>query len=63
MADWMCGKCNVQMEEADDIKIIYGDIDLPPAMGYRCPQCGAEFIDADFVVNELASAEEMLEGK
>ena len=48
---------------ADDIKIAYKDLDLPDATGYRCPSCGLEFMDGEFVVNELNSAETMLEGK
>jgi hypothetical protein len=63
MANWICGKCNVKMEDVDDIKIIYGEVDLPAAMGYRCPVCKCEYLDGDYVVNELVSAEEMLEGK
>lgn len=51
------------METADDIQISYGDADLPPAEGYRCPNCKGEFLDGEYVVNELASVEEMLEGK
>ena len=47
----------------DDIKIAYKDLDLPDATGYRCPSCGLEFMDGEFVVNELNSAETMLEGK
>lgn len=63
MAKWMCSKCNVAMEEVSDIKLIYGEIDIPPGTGYRCPQCAVEFLDGDYVVDELASAEQMLEGK
>ncbi len=60
---WLCGKCNVEMEEVYDIKIRYGGLELPDASGLRCPECGVEFLEGDFVVNELASAEQMLEGK
>lgn len=60
---WKCNVCNVEMEEVDDIKIVFNDIDLPDAPGFRCPSCGIEFMDGDFVVNELNSAEEMLSGK
>ena len=63
MADWKCSKCNVDMEEVFDIALIYGEVDLPPGIGYRCPQCGTEYLDGEYVVNELASAEQMLEGK
>ena len=51
------------MEEVDDIKIAYKDLDLPDATGLRCPNCGLTFLDGEFVVNELNSAETMLEGK
>ena len=63
MADRKCSKCNVDMEEVFDIALIYGEVDLPPGTGYRCPQCGTEYLDGEYVVNELASAEQMLEGK
>lgn len=61
--DWICSKCNVVMESVDDVNIFYGEIDLPPATGYRCPSCNAEFLDGEYTVNELNSAEQMLEGK
>ena len=61
--EWVCSKCNVNMEDADDIKLLYGEIDLPPGRGYRCPNCNIEFLDGDYVVDELNSAEQMLEGK
>ena len=63
MSQWKCFNCKVAMEEVDDIKIAYKDLDLPDATGYRCPGCGLEFMDGEFVVNELNSAEIMLEGK
>lgn len=61
--DWICSSCNVPMESVSDIKLIYGEVDLPPGVGYRCPSCGLEFLDGDYVVNELNPAEHMLEGK
>lgn len=60
---WICTKCEVEAEESSEIKLNYGEVDLPPGMGFRCPQCEREYLDGDYVVNELASAEEMLEGK
>lgn len=63
MKEWYCYKDKVKMEEIDDIKIIYGDIELPEASGLRCPVCGIEYIDEEVVTTELASAEEMLESK
>lgn len=63
MTKWFCCKCNAEAEEVYDIKIFYGEIDLPPAVGLRCPDCNIEFLESDFVVNELNPAEQMLEGK
>lgn len=63
MAEWICAKCEQAVEEVDDILVHYGDMDLPPASGYRCPECGKEYLSAEYVVNELASAEQMLDGK
>ena len=61
--EWKCFNYKVDMEEVDDIKIAYKDLDLPDATGLRCPNCGLTFLDGEFVVNELNSAETMLEGK
>lgn len=63
MANWKCSKCNVAIDEVDDIVLTYNDIELPPGRGFRCPACGAEYLEGDYVVNELVSAEQMLEGK
>jgi len=63
MADWYCFKCKEKVEEVDDIKIVYGDMELPDAQGYRCPKCGTEYLIEELVVSELNSAEEMLELK
>ena len=63
MADWMCSKCKIEVDKVDDIKIFYKELDLPPASGYRCSQCGIEYISGEHAVNDLASVEEMLEGK
>lgn len=60
---WNCSKCNVEMEEADDIAIKYGDMELPEAEGLRCPSCGVEYLESGFVTGQLNSAEGMLEGK
>lgn len=63
MSQWKCFNCKVDMEEVDDIGICYNDMELPDAPGFRCPVCGLAFMDGEFVVGELASAEEMLTGK
>jgi hypothetical protein len=63
MNNWKCNVCNVDMEEADDIQINFGDMNLPEAEGLRCPVCGAEFLESEFVVDQLSSAEQMLAGK
>jgi hypothetical protein len=63
VAKWMCSKCEIEVDKVDDIKIFYKDLDLPPAAGYRCPQCGIEYIDGEYAVNDLVSVEEMLDGK
>lgn len=63
MSNWKCFNCKVDMEEVDDIKIAYKDLELPDAEGLRCPNCGIEFMDGEFVVSELNGAETMLEGK
>lgn len=63
MAEWKCSKCEVEMEDVEDIQLIFGEVDLPPGTGYRCPVCKVEYLDGEYVVNELASAEQMLEGK
>ena len=63
MEKWFCNKCKVEMEDVNDIKLIFKEVDLPPATGYRCPSCDVEYLDGDYVVDELSSTEKMLEGK
>ena len=63
MSEWKCYQCRVDVEEVDDIKIRYNDIELPDAYGFRCPQCGLEQLSEELVTGELADAEEMLEAK
>lgn len=63
MANWKCSKCNIEVEKVEDVKIHFNDLDLPEAKGYRCPICKTEFLDGKYVVEELASIEQMLEGK
>lgn len=63
MSKWKCYACKAEMEEVDDIQITFGDLNLPDAEGLRCPSCGAEFLESEFVADQLASAEQMLAGK
>ena len=63
MSKWKCFTCKVEMEEVDDIAISYGDMNLPEAEGLRCPSCGIQFLESEYVVDQLASAEQMLSGK
>lgn len=60
---WTFVKCACEMQEVDDIEITYGDMSLPDAEGIRCPQCGKEYLMSAYVLDELNSAEQMLEGK
>ena len=60
---YLCGKCNVEMEETFDIQMQYNEIELPEAEGLRCPECGQEFLEEELVTGELNSAETMLEAK
>lgn len=63
MANWKCSKCNADMEKVEDIVLTYNELELPPGKGYRCPVCGVEFLDGEYVTDELAAAEQMLLGK
>jgi len=63
MSKWKCFTCKAEMEEVDDIKISFNDMDLPEAEGLRCPVCGIEFIESEYVTDQLAASEQMLSGK
>lgn len=63
MNTWKCFTCKVNMDEVEDIQIFYKDLSLPEAIGYRCPECGVEFLEGDFVAQQLSAAEQMLDGK
>lgn len=63
MSKWYCNICKVEMEEVDDIQINFGDMNLPEAEGLRCPACGMEMLESEYVLDQLASAEQMLSGK
>lgn len=63
MSKWKCFLCKKEMEEVDDIQISFNDTALPEAEGLRCPACGAEFLEAEYVVDQLTASEQMLSGK
>ena len=63
MSKWKCFTCKAEMEEVDDIAINFGDMNLPEAEGIRCPVCGAQYLESEYVVDQLSSAEQMLSGK
>ena len=63
MSKWKCFNCKVDMEEVDDIQISFNDMTLPEAEGLRCPVCGIEFIESEYVVDQLTASEQMLSGK
>lgn len=63
MSKWKCFNCKVDMEEVDDIQISFNDMTLPEAEGLRCPACGIEFIESEYVVDQLTASEQMLSGK
>lgn len=63
MSKWKCYTCKVDMEEVDDIEISFGEMNLPEAEGLRCHNCGIQFLESEYVVDQLMSAEQMLAGK
>lgn len=63
MSQWKCFNCKVEMEEVDDIKLSFNDMNLPDADGLRCPACGMEILEAEYVTDQLIPAEQMLSGK
>ena len=63
MSKWKCYTCKVDMEEVDDIAISFGEMNLPEAEGLRCPNCGIQFLESEYVVDQLMSAEQKLAGK
>ncbi|MFA9423083.1 MAG: hypothetical protein ACERLG_05875 [Sedimentibacter sp.] len=63
MTKLTCNKCKVEMKKVDDIILTYGEMELPEAEGYRCPNCGTEYLESEYVTTELNPTEEMLEGK
>ena len=63
MSKWKCYTCKVDMEEVDDIAISFGEMNLPEAEGLRGPNTGRQFLESEYVVDQLMSAEQMLAGK
>lgn len=63
MSSWKCYTCKVDMEEVDDIEIHFNDLALPEAEGLRCPVCGCQYLEVDYVISQLNPAEQMLAGK
>lgn len=63
MSKWKCFTCKVEMEEVDDIQLNFNEISLPEAEGLRCPTCGMEMLEVEYVTDQLISAEQMLSGK
>ncbi len=60
-ADWLCFKCNVQLELAT-VKLTY----LEETFGadtFACPLCGRVFVSEEDAVKKMALAEKMLEDK
>jgi hypothetical protein len=61
--DWNCYLCRVNVEEVDDIGLVYQELELPNAPGYRCPKCGFQLLTETLVMTQLFMAEMMLEAK
>ncbi len=60
---WKCYLCEVAVEEVDDIHLVYHELELPHAIGYRCPVCGLQMLSETLVMTEMFLAEMMLEAK
>lgn len=58
-----CGKCNVEMQDVNDIGLKLGMMPLPNATGLRCPECGVELLMKELILGDLAAAEKMMQGK
>ncbi len=63
MSNWKCFTCKADMEEVYDIAIHFGDVELPEAEGLRCPVCGRQYLESEYVTSQLNPAEQMLAGK
>ena len=60
---WKCYTCRVEMEKVLDISVKFRKFNLPKAEGLRCPQCGVQYLESDYVAEQVSPAEEMLSGK
>ena len=63
MSNWKCFTCKEDMEKVKDIAVKYGKTKLPKAEGLRCPVCGVQYLESQYVAEQVAPAEEMLSGK
>ncbi len=63
MEKLFCGKCAVEMQEVENIKLTLGIMPLPDAKGLRCPSCGVELLRKELILGDLAAAEKMMQGK
>jgi hypothetical protein len=61
--EWNCYLCKVGVEEVDDIGLVYRELELPSAIGYRCPNCGFQLLSETLVMTQMFMAEMMLEAK
>lgn len=61
--DWNCYLCKVGVEEVDDVGLVYRELELPNAIGYRCPECGFQLLSETLVMTQMFMAEMMLEAK
>ena len=63
ISKWKCFTCKENMEEVLDIAVRYNKLNLPKAKGLRCPVCGIQYLEADYVAEQVSPAEQMLSGK
>jgi hypothetical protein len=61
--EWNCYLCKVAVKEVDDIGLVYLELELPNAVGYRCPGCGQQLLSETIVMTQMFMAEMMLEAK
>ncbi|MCL2878469.1 MAG: hypothetical protein FWF13_06805 [Acidobacteria bacterium] len=61
MANWYCFEDKVEMEEAD-ITLTYIVMNRF-FKGWRCPQCGVQYLPEEVVMTDVRAAEEELDSK